>query len=123
MKKKILIYAHYYVPDVASTGQLLQDLAEGMLNEFDVTVICTVPSYTGHIREVYRDKRLYKENLNGVRLIRVPVPEFTKNSKLSRIKNLLTYFLWARKATKEIGSQDYVFTVSQPPIIGGMLGV
>ena len=29
-KKKLLIYAHYYVPDVASTGQILKDLAEGI---------------------------------------------------------------------------------------------
>jgi len=40
-----LIYAHYYVPDVASTGQILQELAEGLLDTFDVTVICVVPSY------------------------------------------------------------------------------
>ena len=49
MKKKILIYAHYYAPDAASTGQILQDMAEGMKDDFDVTVICTVPSYTGTI--------------------------------------------------------------------------
>ena len=42
-KKKLLIYAHYYVPDVASTGQILQELAEGLLDTFDVTVICVVP--------------------------------------------------------------------------------
>ena len=50
-KKKLLIYAHYYAPDVASTGQILQDQAEGMKDEFHVTVICTVPSYTGTIDE------------------------------------------------------------------------
>ncbi len=53
-KKKMLIYAHYYAPDVASTGQLLQDMAEGMADEFDVTVICTVPSYTGKISPEYK---------------------------------------------------------------------
>lgn len=45
MKKKLLIYAHYYIPDTASTGQILRELAEGMLNKFDITVICVVPSY------------------------------------------------------------------------------
>lgn len=30
-KKKLLIYAHYYIPDTASTGQILRELAEGML--------------------------------------------------------------------------------------------
>ena len=123
MKKKLLIYAHYYAPDVASTGQILQDMAEGMTDEFDVTVICTVPSYTGVIAEKYKEKKFYQEEINGVKVLRVSVPEFQKNSKKSRIKNLLAYFLQARKATKAVGKQDYVFTISQPPIMGGMLGV
>ena len=55
MKKKLLIYAHYYAPDVASTGQILQDQAEGMKDEFDGTVICTVPSYGGTIEENYKE--------------------------------------------------------------------
>ena len=122
-KKKLLIYAHYYTPDVASTGQILQDQAEGMRDTFDVTVICTVPSYTGKIADKYKRRRLYKEEINGVKVIRVPVPEFTKSSKKSRIKNLIAYFLGARKATKIVGKQDFVFTISQPPIMGGMLGV
>ena len=58
MKTKLLIYAHYYAPDVASTGQILQDQAEGMKDEFDVTVICTVPSYGGTIEEKYKEKRV-----------------------------------------------------------------
>lgn len=122
-KKKLLIYAHYYAPDVASTGQILQDQAEGMKDEFDVTVICTVPSYTGVIDAKYKEKRFYKEIINGVKVIRVPVPEYTKTSKVSRIKNLFIYYVNARKVTKKIGYQDYVFTISQPPIMGGMLGV
>ena len=53
-KKKLLIYAHYYTPDTASTGQILHELAEGMLNQFDVTVICVVPSYLGTIEDSYK---------------------------------------------------------------------
>lgn len=122
-KKKILMFAHYYPPDVASTGQILQGQAEGMLNDFDVTVICTVPSYTGHIKDEYKEKRVYKEEINGVHVVRVPVPEFTKSSKRSRIGNLLTYFVEVKKFIRKAGIQDYVFAVSQPPIMGGMLGV
>jgi hypothetical protein len=46
-KKNLLIYAHYYIPDTASTGQILRELAEGMLDQFNITVICVVPSYLG----------------------------------------------------------------------------
>lgn len=123
MKEKLLIYAHYYIPDVASTGQILQDLADGMKDDFDVTVICTVPSYSGVIQPSYRTKFLYKENINGVSVFRIRVPEFSKDNRISRIKNILAYFLGAIIVTFSMGPQNYVFSVSQPPILGGMLGV
>ena len=122
-KKKLLIYAHYYAPDVASTGQILQELAEGIKDTFDVTVICAVPSYTGTVDPAYRKKPFYFEELNGVKIIRVRVPAFTKRDKLSRVKNILSYYRGARKATALAGAQDYVYAVSQPPVLGGMLGV
>ena len=122
-KKKLIIFAHYYAPDVASTGQIIQDQAEGMKNEFDVTVVCTVPSYTGVIDEKYKNNKFYKEEMNGVNIIRVPVPGFNKNNKISRIKNILFYFFNARRITRKLKDFDYVMTISQPPILGGMLGV
>jgi glycosyltransferase involved in cell wall biosynthesis len=122
-KKKLLIYAHYYYPDVASTGQILQDQAEGMSDEFDVTVICTVPSYSGRIEGNYKTQKYYLENINGVRVIRVRVPEFTKTQKISRIRNIVAYFFGAIGASRKAGKQDYIFTISQPPILGGLLGV
>lgn len=122
-KKNLLIYAHYYYPDVASTGQILTELAEGLKDSFHTTVICTVPSYTGKISQHYRKHKYYFENINGVDVLRIRVPEFRKNFALSRIYNILSYFLSAVLATFRVERQDYVFTISQPPILGGMLGV
>lgn len=123
MKKKLLIYAHYFYPDVASTGQILTELCEGMTDTFDITVICVVPSYSGTINEKYKTKRIYKEEHNGIKIIRVRVPEFQKSNKVSRIKNLLAYFFNSLLATLKIEKQDYIYTISQPPILGGVLGV
>ena len=123
MKKKILIFAHYYAPDVASTGQIVQDIAEGIADEFEVTVICVVPSYTGFIEEKYKKHSYYYEEMNGVKIIRVRVPEFSKNNKSSRVKNIITYFIRSLYASIKAGSQDYIFSISQPPILGGLLGV
>lgn len=123
MKKRILIFAHYYAPDTASTGQILKDQAEGMLDTFDVTVICVVPSYSGTIEGKYKTQKYYFEKLNGVKIIRVRVPEFEKSNKMSRIKNILAYFFGALDVSRKAGKQDYVFTISQPPILGGLLGV
>lgn len=123
MKKKLLIYAHYYYPDVASTGQILTELAEGLCDSFDITVICTVPSYTGIISEDYKKNKYYEENINGIKVVRVLVPEFSKSKKISRIKNILTYYFRAKHITKKLGNFDIVYSISQPPILGGMLGV
>ena len=123
MKKKLLIYAHYYHPDIASTGQILKELAEGLLKQFEITVICVVPSYGGTIEEKYKIQRYYKEEINGVLVLRIRVPEFSKANKMSRIKNIISYFFGAIKATVMVGEQDYVLSVSQPPILGGLLGV
>lgn len=122
-KKNLLIYAHYYYPDVASTGQILTDLAEGLRDSFNITVICTVPSYTGRISQHYRKHKYYYENINGVQVLRIRVPEFRKSFKLSRIYNIAQYFVSAIFATFKTGKQDYVYSISQPPILGGLLGV
>ncbi|MDO6850373.1 glycosyltransferase family 4 protein [Priestia megaterium] len=122
-KEKLLIYAHYYIPDVASTGQILRELAEGMIHEFDITIVCVVPSYTGKVADEYKKKMFYKEEVNGVKVIRIRVPEFSKSNKLSRVKNILSYFIGAMIATFKVGKMDYVYSISQPPILGGLLGV
>lgn len=122
-KKRLLIYAHYFYPDVASTGQILTELCHGIKEVFDITVICVVPSYTGKIDDKYKVKAVYNEDLDGINVIRVRVPEFQKGNKLSRIKNLLAYFFNALIATFKLKKFDYIYTISQPPILGGMLGV
>lgn len=122
-KKKLLIYAHYYIPDTASTGQIIRELAEGMLNQFDITVICVVPSYLGTVGDQYKTQRYYQEEINGVKILRIRVPEFNKANKLSRIKNILVYFFGAMTATFKVEKMDYIFALSQPPILGGLLGV
>jgi len=122
-KKKLLIYAHYYIPDTASTGQILRELAEGMLDKFDITVICVVPSYLGTIEDKYKTQKYYEEEINGVKVLRIRVPEFSKTNKKSRVKNIVSYFVGAMRATFKVGKMDYVFSISQPPILGGLLGV
>ena len=122
-KKNLLIYAHYYIPDTASTWQILRELEEGMLDKFNITVICVVPSYLGIIEDKYKTQKYYEEEINGVKVLRIQVPEFSKTNKKSRVKNIVSYFFGAMGATFKVGKMDYVFSISQPPILGGLLGV
>lgn len=123
MKKKLLMYTNYFYPEVATTGQILTELAEGLTDTFDVTVICEIPSYAQAIDEKYKTKRFYFEEYKGMKVIRVRVTEVNKQSKVSRVKYILSYFFNCIGATFKAGKFDLVFTVTQPPILGGLLGV
>lgn len=122
MKKKILVYAHYFYPDVASTGQILTELCEGLEKDFEIVVICAVPSYSGNVDNKYKEKRLYFDEYRNIKVVRVRVCDFDKTNKVSRIKNILGYFFNAIIATFSVKDVDIVYSISQPPILGGILG-
>ena len=122
-KQRLLVYVHYFVPDTAATGQLHKELLDGMKEHFDITVICVVPSYLGIVDEAYKKKKYYHETIDGMRVLRIRVPEFDKADKMSRVKNIMAYFFGAMAATFKVGKQDIVYAISQPPILGGLLGI
>ena len=94
-----------------------------MLDEFDIIVVCVVPSYLGTIEDKYKTQKYYEENIKGVKVFRIQVPEFSKTNKESRIKNIVSYFFGAMAVTFKVGKMDYIFSISQPSILGGLLGV
>lgn len=120
--KKLLLYANYFYPEVASTAQILTELCVGLKDKYDVTVICSVPCYTGRIEEKYKTKKYYYEEYEGIKIIRVRVSDFNKKSKKSRVFHILSYFFNSISATFKVGRQDIVYTISQPPVLGGILG-
>lgn len=123
MKKSLLMYTNYFYPEVATTGQILTELAEGLSETFDVTVVCEVPSYAMPLEDKYKTQKYYFEEYKGLKVVRVRVPEVNKQSKKSRIKYILSYFFNCIGATRKLGKFDLVFTVTQPPVLGGILGV
>ena len=74
-------------------------------------------------QDKYKTQKYYEEEINGVKVLRIRVPEFSKTNKKSRVKNIVSYFFGAMGATFKVGKMDYVFSISQPPILGGLLGV
>ncbi len=122
-KKTLTLYCQYYYPEVASLAQLCTDLCEGLARDFDITVVCSVPCYLGKIDEKYSDKKYYFEERNGVKIVRVSVPPYDKQNKLSRVKNIVVYFIRSLFVSFKITKSDYILTESQPPILGGLLGV
>ena len=122
--KKILFIANYFYPDVASTGQLLTDLCSKIKDKFDVTVIAAIPNYSSDIiiDKKLNNKKFYYEKVKGINVCRIMVPNVIKTSKISRIKYIFKYYLNTKYAIRNIDDYDIVFTISQPPILGGILG-
>lgn len=121
-KKKILLYANYFYPEYASTAQILTELCLGLKNDYDITVICSVPCYTGVIEDKYKQQKYYYEEYEGIKIIRVRAKEFVKTNKKSRILHILSYFFNSIFATFKVGKRDIVYSISQPPVLGGILG-
>ena len=65
-------------------GRFSVNLRKECWDKFDITVICVVPSYLGTVEERYKTQKYYKENINGVKILRIAilqVPEFRKKNK------------------------------------------
>jgi colanic acid biosynthesis glycosyl transferase WcaI len=119
-KKKIAFVINYFYPDLASTGQLMTELCLDLQGEFDITVIAAQPGYAGEKAD--NKKRFEKDNLENIKVVRIKLPEVDKTSKLSRVKYIFSYFLWACVALLKEKGVDAIYTISQPPILGGLIG-
>ena len=122
-KKKLLVLAHLYAPDVASTASLYQQLCESFAKTYNVTVLCVSPCYAMDGKKSSQRKSVLRETVNDVHLIRIRVPAYNRSSKSSRIKHLLTYFFKGIGQIIHLGRHDVVLTLAQPPIVAGLLGI
>ncbi|WP_336798473.1 glycosyltransferase family 4 protein [Exiguobacterium acetylicum] len=122
MKKNLVFVINYFYPDYASTGQLMTELCMHLKNDFNITVIAAQPGYSN---ETYkgRSKNIFEEEQwNGLKIIRIRLPKVNKNSKISRAKYIINYFILANFVLLKEKNVDLIYTISQPPIIGGLIG-
>lgn len=119
-KKKITFVINYFYPDLAATSQLMTELTGRLQNDFDITVIAAQPGYAG---ENHDSKKLFEvDYLESIKVVRIKLPEVNKNSKISRMKYISSYFLLANIALLKEKETDVIFTISQPPVLGGLIG-
>ncbi|MEE2819120.1 MAG: glycosyltransferase family 4 protein [Planctomycetota bacterium] len=88
---KVVILNQYYVPDVASTGHLLFELAENIaMQGAEVSVITCRPSYGP--KETWQEcpKEEFK---NGVNVKRMWTTRYSKDSFIGRIVNSITFLI------------------------------
>ncbi|ANU22560.1 glycosyltransferase family 4 protein [Planococcus donghaensis] len=119
-KRKITFVINYFYPDLAATSQLMTELTKYLQQDFVITVIAAQPGYAG---ENHGSHKLFEEgSVENIKVVRIKLPEVNKNSKISRIKYISSYFLLANIALLKEKGTDVIFTISQPPVLGGLIG-
>ncbi|KSU82081.1 Glycosyltransferase involved in cell wall bisynthesis [Fictibacillus enclensis] len=120
MKRKIAFVINYFYPDFASTGQLMTELCQDLQNDFDITVIAAQPGYAGE--KIKTTNKFEIEQMENMKIIRIKLPEVDKASKWSRMKYIFSYFVLAQIALLREQKVDLIYTISQPPVLGGLIG-
>ncbi|WP_312193495.1 glycosyltransferase family 4 protein [Exiguobacterium sp.] len=120
--RKIVFVINYFHPDYASTGQLMTELCMHLKEDFEITVIAAQPGYSEETFKEKGKKKIEIEYWNGMKIIRVQLPKVNKRSKLSRMKYIIQYFMLANIALLKEKNVDLIYTISQPPVLGGLIG-
>ncbi len=115
----LLLFNRAYYPEQSATGQLLTELAEGLVHDHGcrVSIICGVapkstacenqPSWVGN-----------PVSIRGVTVFRCAGTSFSKKILAGRICNYLTYFASSFIASRRVKKPDLVLSMTDPPIIG-----
>ncbi len=119
-KPKIVFVINYFYPDYASTGQLLTELCLYLQHDFDITVIAECPP--GYGGTDAGKGRVLRDRLENIEVVRIRLPEVDKQNKLSRIKYISTYFWFATYQLFKEKNTDFIYTISTPPVLGGLIG-
>ncbi|MDO7907207.1 glycosyltransferase family 4 protein [Paenibacillus sp. JX-17] len=121
MKPNIVFVINYFYPDYASTGQILTELCLHLQHDFNITVIAARPG--GYNEQGVRTgKRVEESRLENIRILHIALPNVNKNSMSSRLRYIAAYFFQAVLLLLRQRKVDFVYTISQPPILGGTIG-
>ncbi|MGH2568985.1 MAG: glycosyltransferase family 4 protein [Bacteroidota bacterium] len=113
MPKRIIILTELYYPEESGTGYVMAKIAEGLVQNYSVTVLC------GYSNSSHRTlQRPSLENRNGVVVERCAATRLNKDVMLFRMINLFTIsasiFL---KALRRIDRGDSILVVTNPPTL------
>jgi glycosyltransferase involved in cell wall biosynthesis len=116
-KTRVVILNQYYVPDVASTGYLLHELAVELVElGFEVEVLTGRPGYGPP--DSWQDCPR-KETVNGVKIHRLKITRFDKNFIPGRAFNYLTFIIPMILAMLFTSKKNTVYLyTTNPPFLG-----
>jgi glycosyltransferase involved in cell wall biosynthesis len=116
---KVCFFNRSYWPDQAATGQLLTELAQDLGREYGCRVsVVAGPALHASERSSITLWPVSREEHEGVRILRANGTRLPRGKFIGRAANYLSYFASAFVATLQIGPQDVVVSLTDPPILG-----
>lgn len=113
MAKKIRFITELYYPETVSTSFILTQIAEGLVNDFDVSVICTTSSY-----DESNNIDTLNEVRNGVKIHRIRVLKLNKNQLFQRfLKQVIISLKLFYHLLSKVKDDEIIFIVTNPPIL------
>jgi len=106
----LLVLNQYYWPGLEATAQLLSQLCEALVDDFDVTVV------TGNLHG--QEGLPAEEVRNGVRIVRTRSTAFERSRLHLRAANYVTYLGDSVLASLRGRRPDVVLCMTDPPIVG-----
>lgn len=121
-KKKLLLFTGGYYPGNTDTAENMTEIAEGLSETMDVTVISPVSPGQSNRAGGGRLRRYGKEYRNGVAVLCVRAPFFGEKNRIAGWIGSGIFFCCGISAAWKAGKQDYVYAASRPAVLG-LLGI
>lgn len=113
MGKRIWVISELYYPEETSTGFFLTKIAEGLTEQFQVSVLCSQPTYGAR-----GERAAISEIHKGVHIHRSWGTTFNKDVLPLRLVNIVTItFSILLNAIWRVRSGDCVLVVTNPPAL------
>jgi glycosyltransferase involved in cell wall biosynthesis len=114
--KRLLFLNRSFYPDLEATGQLLTELCQAMEEDFEVHVICGNPLY----QRIRQRGLINKSHLGKITIWRINNTTLPKRFFLTRVVNLLSYFILCFFWAFCLPRMDCVIAETDPPLLASI---
>ena len=121
-KQTILMYSYDYMMSSCSSKKL-KEWIDAQKEQFEITIICSVPVIDGRVPREFRQHKYFYENYDGINILQVRVPDYRESFSLSRRWNKVVFFLNAIFATTRVEKQDFIYTSLSERNLNSILGI
>lgn len=113
---KILVLCQWFPPEYAPIGVMLKELGEDLVKKgHKITILTGFPNHpSGEIFGGYKNRLFFKEELNGIKIIRTYIYASSRKTIFRRMLNYLSFTISSLLGGFLSGDQEVVFSVTPP---------